>query len=145
MKKNYLGIILASFACLALLNACKKDKDKEPAKTIVGKWMQISGTYSPAYNGETDFFSASSSCDKDDIYEFKSDNTYEASEGATKCDVNDPQIFDSGNYSVNSTFTSLNIAGQTLNMELTATNLKLTDTFTDNGVTYTVTSNYQRQ
>ncbi len=143
--KKYLFILLTAFACSALLNSCKKDKDNEPAKTIVGKWIQVAGTYSPAYFGETDYFSSYSSCDKDDILEFKSDNSYEFTEGATKCDQNDPQVIITGNYSVNSTFTTLNIFGQTVNIELTANTLKVTAPFTDNGVNYNDISTYQRQ
>ncbi|HEV8285275.1 MAG TPA: DUF5004 domain-containing protein [Chitinophagaceae bacterium] len=144
MKKQ-LFILFMFIICLALLSSCKKDKDKEPAKTLVGKWKQIAGTYSPAYYGETDYFSSYPPCDKDDIIEFKSDNTYELNEGATKCDASDPQILITGNYSVNTDFTTLNILGQTVNIELTTNSLKVTTPFTDNGVTYTDVSSYRRQ
>jgi len=136
--------LIVLFAAMGLI-ACKKDKDKEPAKTIVGKWKQASGTYTPAYYGETDYFSFYPSCDKDDILEFKSDNSYEFTEGATKCDPADPQIILSGSYSVNPALTTLDISGQIATIELTTTNLKVTATFTDNGVTYTDISTFQRQ
>jgi hypothetical protein len=38
-------------------------------------------------------------CQKDDITVFKANMTYEENEGATKCDNDDPQVFDEGTWS----------------------------------------------
>lgn len=122
--------------------SCKKNKD---SVTLVGKWKQVSGTYSPAFMGETDYFSAYSACEKDDIIEFKANNTYEFTEGASKCDPADPQIIDAGNYSVNAEQTSLTLFGQTIIIAVTNSTLTVTNTFSDSGVTYTDVSVHQRQ
>lgn len=129
-------------AILLFTASCKKNKD---SVTLVGKWKQVSGTYSPAFMGETDYFSAYSACEKDDIIEFKTNNTFEFTEGASKCDPADPQIIDAGNYSVNAELTSLSIFGQTIKIAVTNTSLTVTNTFDINGITYTDVSAHQRQ
>lgn len=133
--------LLAFAAILVLTIACKKNKD---VVTLVGKWKQVSGSYSPAFMGETDYFSAYSACEKDDIIEFKANNTFEFTEGASKCDPADPQIIDAGNYSVNAELTSLSIFGQTIKIAVTNTTLTVTNTFDINGITYTDVSAHQR-
>ena len=92
MKKQLFFVTVFMF-CISFLSSCKKDKDEATQKTIVGKWKQISGRYSPAYFNETDYFSSYESCEKDDIIEFKSGGSFEYSEGATKCDVPIPRYF----------------------------------------------------
>jgi hypothetical protein len=144
MKKQLFFLMTIIF-CVSFLNACKKPKDDAPAPTIVGKWKQTSGTYSPAYFNETDYFSSYTPCEKDDIIEFKTGGSFEYSEGATKCDASDPQIFLTGTYSVNSDLTSITINGETSAIELTTSSLKVTHTFSDAGVNYSDILTFQKQ
>lgn len=139
MKINSLFLLIA---VLTLSVSCKKNKD---TVTIVGKWKQSSGVYSPAFMGETDYFSTYSSCQKDDIIEFKANNTFEFTEGASKCDPADPQIIDGGSYSVDADLTSIVIFGQSTKIAVTSNTLTVTNTFSDAGVTYSDVSVYQRQ
>jgi hypothetical protein len=37
-------------------------------------------------------------CEKDDITTYKADHTYQITEGASKCNSTDPDIYDSGNW-----------------------------------------------
>jgi hypothetical protein len=145
MKKK-LFLLTALTLCLAVLNSCQGDKDEVTTKTIVGKWKQINGIYSPAYFGETDYFASYLPCEKDDIVEFKANGSFEKTEGSTKCDQGDPQIIDQGSYSVNAGFTTLIIHSQTLTIELTANTLKLhLPSFVVDNITYTDVATYQRQ
>ena len=144
MKKQSFLIIICIF-CLSFLNSCKKDKDVTANKTIIGKWKQIGGSYAPAYFGETDYFSSYLPCEKDDISEFKSDNTFQLTEGNTRCDASDPQIMLTGSYTVNSDFTSITVNGEPSAIELTATTLKVIHPFSEGGVNYTDISTFQRQ
>ena len=131
--------------CISFLYACKKSKDDVSAPTILGKWKQTSGAYSPAYFNETDYFSSYAPCEKDDIIEFKSNGSFEYSEGASKCDPGDPQVFLTGPYNVNSNLASINVNGETSSIELTAATLKVTHPFSDAGVTYSEVMTFQRQ
>ncbi|MCU0443417.1 MAG: lipocalin family protein [Microscillaceae bacterium] len=128
-----------------MLFACKKDNEEPPA-SIVGKWKQTAGVISPALGGITDYFSDNEPCNKDDIYEFKSNNTYESTEGATRCDPNDPNLWDSGAYSLSSDRKTLTWDGDNYNvLELSSSTLRISSSFTSSGVTYTTTDTYQRQ
>jgi hypothetical protein len=82
MKINYLIIILSFFA-LTFSTSCKKEE--EATISVIGKWVAISATLFPAYNGETDFFTDIEPCLKDNVFEFKNDGTYIVSEGETDC------------------------------------------------------------
>jgi hypothetical protein len=143
MKKKLL-FVMAIIICISFLSSCNKP-DKETPKTIVGKWKQISGSYSPAYFNETDYFSSYESCEKDDIIEFKSGGIFEYSEGVTKCDASDPQVFLTGTYTVNSDMTSITINGETSAIELTTSTLKVTHPFSDAGVNYSEIMIFQKQ
>jgi hypothetical protein len=144
MRKKLL-FLTAIIICIGFLSSCNKDKDAETPKTIVGKWKQTSGIYSPAYFSETDYFSSYESCEKDDIIEFKSGDIFDYSEGVTKCDASDPQVFLTGTYSVNSDMTSITINGETSAIELTTSTLKVTHPFSDAGVNYSDVMIFQRQ
>lgn len=127
---------------MLIITSCKKSNENV---TIVGKWKQKSGSYSPALMGISDYFADYSACEKDDIIEFKGNNSFEVTEGASKCDPADPQLKYDGNYSVNSDLTSLNLFGLTLKISITSNSLTLTNTFANNGITYNDVSVYQRQ
>lgn len=140
MKSYYWLILLSAF--LISVTSCKKNKD---TVTIVGKWKQVSGNYSPAFLGMTDYFSGSPSCEKDDLIEFKANNTYEVTEGTSKCDPTDPQVIDDGTYTVNASLTTLTILGQPLTISVSNHTLTVTRAFTDGGNNYTDISVHQRQ
>ena len=144
MKKQLFFVTVFMF-CISFLSSCKKDKDEATPKTIVGKWKQTSGKYSPAYFNETDYFSSYESCEKDDIIEFTSSGSFEYSEGATKSDASDPQVFLTGSYLINSELTSITINGETSATELTANTLKITHPFSEAGVNYSDVMTFQRQ
>lgn len=142
-----------------VFSSCKKDSDSDPdpAPTkkdmLVGNnWVLIGYSISPAIDFDGDgtqennlipYFDA---CNLDDFIDMKSDNTYTNEEGPSKCDPNDPQVYETGVWGFNSDetiviFTPAGGAGAyEYNISsLTSAQWVATDTFVDNGVTYTVT------
>jgi hypothetical protein len=151
-KLNFLLIVSL---CLATFS-CKKDDAPSKKDLISGKnWMLISETVSPAINFNgiliTDLYAQLDDCTKDDISKFNANGTYTFEEGATKCDVNDPQVFDSGTWVFNSDQTILVLTSPsngTINaeiIELTSSKIVTSQQSTIDGINYTVTDTYQKK
>ena len=134
MKKFATNTALLLMTFGLLLNAgCKKDDEDDTdqqTKTQLltsGVW-RISGHTSPdAYDydldgtSSTDIFSQYDACEKDNTLLFKTDGTYEADEGALKCDPDDAQM-DSGTWAFIENETKMLVDGETIDIiELTST------------------------
>ncbi len=91
-KRN--SIVIAICTVVLLITGCKKDLTLIEVMQS-GQWKVTGQTY----NG-TDSFSSIEACEKDNIFTFKSDNSYLVDEGATKCKSTDPQTNDEGTYTV---------------------------------------------
>jgi hypothetical protein len=152
MRKINLLLIVSLF--LAILS-CKKDEEPTKKDLLCGKnWILVAETISPAlnYNGTliTDLYSQLESCSKDDIGIFNTNGTYTFEEGLTKCDVNDPQVWDSGTWVFNSDQTILVLTGDggTLNatiVELSSSKFVTSQEMTIDDVKYTITDTYQKK
>jgi hypothetical protein len=151
-KTNFLLIITITL----LAFSCKKDEKVMKKDLLSGKdWILISETISPALdvNGTliTDLYSQLDACDKDDIGKFNSNGTYTLEEGLTKCDVNDPQVYETGTWTFNSDETIIvtsSSTGEVTNsniQELTANKLILKQEAIFNNINYTITSTYQKK
>jgi hypothetical protein len=151
MKKIYLALIVSLF--FAILS-CKKDDAPTKKELLTGKnWILVAETVTPGIyiNGVliTDSYAQMDDCSKDDLSKFNSDGTYTFEEGATKCDVNDPQVWDSGTWVFNSDQTILVITspdygtGNAKIIELTSSKLIVTLEETDEGIKYTFTDTYE--
>ena len=100
--------MLVGAVAMTSFHSCKKDDDNSGGTvSIVGDWIQIGATEDGISTWETDY----DDCEKDDITTFQSDGKYVIDEGATKCDPNDPQISDSGTYSLSSDQKQLTMDG----------------------------------
>lgn len=74
----------------------------------------------------TDVFSSFLPCEKDNLFLFKTNGTYDNTEGATKCDPMDPQLIDSGSWQLVNNETILNIDGDSFEVvQITPTSLVL--------------------
>lgn len=153
MRKINLLLIVSLF--LATLS-CKKDDPPTKKDLLTGKnWILTAETVSPAidYNGIliTDLYAQMDDCDKDDISKFNANGTYTFEEGATKCDVNGPQIFDAGTWVFNSDQTILVLTSPsdgTINVEiieLTSTKIITKQEMTLDDINYTITDTYQKK
>lgn len=149
-KINLLLIITLTF----LLFNCKKDAKVTKKDLLSGKnWIMTAETISPAMNVNgtliTDLYAQTPSCTKDDIGKFSSNGTYTLEEGLTKCNLTDPQVFETGNWTLSSNETILVMTSSTgavtngTIQELTSNKLILTEVENFNGVNYTLTLTYQ--
>jgi outer membrane lipoprotein-sorting protein len=156
MKKSILffprllGLALFTF----LLVQCKKDEapPKPASELILGTWKLSADTYSPAYdyfgNGTkiTDAYPLYVDCQKDDVTTFKTNSEGEFNEGASKCDVADPQSTPFL-WTLKDNNTTLNISALAdfKIVSIDATTLKLSTTFDENSVTYTETFTFTKK
>lgn len=155
--KKYL--LLLAVAATVGFTSCSKDDDEVSSKSkteylTASGWKFSSITINPGIDfdgdgtAETDLFTGQDDCDADDLYVFKADKTYTNEEGATKCDPTDDQVYETGTWNFNGDETVLTTlasdsgsVANTYNItELNANTLKYTETFTNGGTTYTVTS-----
>lgn len=149
--------LLALFSVSALMIivlSCSKDSEQAPtrAQLLTRNWKQTdllaSQSGLPAVSVFDMFFEA---CDKDNIWQFKSDGTFIVVEGATKCNSTDPDTVTTGTWQLieNDTKIILDDASepaQTLNIvELTSSSLRLTGTETINGAAVTATAVFTAQ
>jgi hypothetical protein len=151
---------LLKFAvCLVIvattLLSCKKDKGETvPTKTktellTTGSWKRTALISTPAYDwyGDgtfaTDVLSVMKPCEKDNFDTYKTNGIGETNEGATKCDLGDPQTWTwSWVFANNETKLIFDGTDEYKLDELTATTLKFQSTFVENGVTYTQVETY---
>lgn len=153
MKRNILLnaalTIVTAFGLMAL-PACKKDDvTPEPTKTQLitkANWkMAKVETKNPAGTW-VDITSSIDACELDNILAFNSNLSYVINEGATKCDISDPHIYETGTWKFanNETQVSFTEAGSTTAdladiVKITTDALVFTKTYNDNGTVY----NYQ--
>ena len=153
MRKINLLLIVSLF--LVTLS-CKKDEEPSKKELLCGKnWILTAETVSPAinFNGVliTDLYAQMDGCTKDDISKFNTNGTYTFEEGATKCDVNDPQVWDSGTWVFNSDQTILVLTSPAIGtvnaeiIELTSSKLLSARNETIDGIKYTITDTYQKK
>ena len=139
MKK--LAMIL--FTAAVALSSCSKDDDDNnnnpsgpvinTANLTVKPWKATGLTI-----GGADFWSIAEECEKDNIYTFKTDNTYIEDEGATKCDSGDPQIIVTSTWSLINNNTRLVYDGDTATIkELSSTKMVLESQVLGNTATAT--------
>ncbi|QNF31924.1 lipocalin family protein [Adhaeribacter swui] len=85
---------------------CDKEEHHAVAQTsdelLVDKnWVLTAYTSQVNNQPVKDEFAFYDDCNADDIYRFFKNNTFEVSEGATKCDSADPQVYSQGTWSIN--------------------------------------------
>ena len=143
-----LAVLLLAMTAVTTFVACKKDKDNPAGKTktellTTGSWKMTAFTTNPAddFDGdgdlETNYFDYIPGCVKDDITTFKTNGTADVDEGATKCDPLDPQT-ESITWSFTNNETKVEIDGAEYTLvELTATTIKVSDTYVFGTTTYT--------
>ena len=90
--------------------------------------------YLPGGTQTSVFTTVLEACQRDNIWNFKSDGTYTVTEGASKCDPSDPDTVTSGTWQLTDSDTKIviddiNEAPQTLTIdELTSSTLKISGT-----------------
>lgn len=148
MKKSLLSVLL-----LVICLSCKEE-NPAPSKAdlLTGKvWKWAAGSISPAYDifgigvlvGD-DYFTRVPECWRDDRWTFSTAKKFTHDEGASRCNIGDPQIYIQGTWAFEPGENSIRItkdgSGEfvwTVN-ELTSTSLVVAETFKENGKTYTI-------
>lgn len=107
------NLALATFmACLILtIPACKKSDRKSKTEYLTqGSWKQVKYEQRAGTTGAwVDLTGTPPSCELDNLLIFLITGTYEANEGATKCNSGDPQIIDAGTWSFLTNETQISI------------------------------------
>ncbi|KUG06164.1 lipocalin family protein [Solirubrum puertoriconensis] len=146
----------------SLLSACKKDKDKDEAKPktktelLTDKsWMMTAQTVNPAMRTNsgrviTDLYAEMDPCDQDDLLQFAKPDSYTLNESNIKCNPNGPQSFPGtwsfGNNESTLTLKLGNQAPNTYNIEEISDNtMRLTETGTSGGASYTITYTFSKR
>jgi hypothetical protein len=157
MKTRKLTSALIAMLCITLvLSSCSKDEEETVAPAPTKKqmlsgnnWVIKAYTVEPAIdidqNGtqENNLLPYLQACNLDDFIDLNEDNSYTAEEGASKCDPNDPQVYETGDWSFNSdeTFIVFSPDGQAsyeFSIEsLSASQWEAKQVQVSNGVTYT--------
>jgi len=118
-----------------LLTSCSKDDEEQQltkTQMLVRKWKQsdlLISQNGASYTSIFNFFFEE--CEKDNIWEFKADGSFVVTEGNTKCDPADPDVFGTGTWAFAENETKLVLTptgepSETLVIgELTASSLKL--------------------
>ncbi|MFT3946026.1 MAG: hypothetical protein QM763_03550 [Agriterribacter sp.] len=139
MKIRHLLLTLAAFIILGTVASCKKEDKKSKTELLTAASWKVKATVAVSGSTSIDLFSTQDECYKDNLYSFKTDNTIVIDEGAKKCDEEDDQSY-SADWSFAENETKLIIDEQNLTLEsLTASELKLSYTSTENDITYTYT------
>lgn len=124
---------------LILATACKK-KNEQKSKTelLTQKEWLISKSEEKINAGAwADDFPTWDACEKDNKIVFRTNNTMEENEGATKCVTTDPQIVYTSTWAFTDSETKITTSGQSGTIDLlNEDNLVVTSQVTSNGITY---------
>ena len=145
--KTTISLLALSF--FIVVSSCSKDDDDQgasKAQLIARNWRQTDLLAAQAGLPPVSIFDTFfEPCNKDDIWQFKSDGTYTVVEGASKCSSTDPDTVTTGTWQLTDNDNKIIIddasePAQTLNIvELTNTSFKLSGTETINGTVVTAT------
>jgi len=105
MKKQKTLILFATIFIAINFMSCTKDETPAPPSsktTLVSGTLWKFGSFKIDFGtGEQDMLSLMPACQKDDLHSFATTGKYWQLEGATKCDVLDPDSTDNGSWSLN--------------------------------------------
>lgn len=143
MKK----LLFASAMALVLVS-CKKDKNEDTSTPITTQ--SISGTYTlgsitmkMGTSPETDATSSMDACQRDDRMTLNVDGSAIYTDAGTKCS---PAGDDTGTWALTSNNTKLSLDGYEMTIQSFVNGaLKLSETETISGTTYTYTITYNKQ
>ncbi|MCX6204935.1 MAG: DUF5004 domain-containing protein [Bacteroidetes bacterium] len=152
MKHNFKTTIgTITIVALLIISACSKGGDSANTPTaskttlLTSSDWGIVGVQQKVVSASvwTDNYASMKACEKDNRVIFKANGSYETNEGATKCSASDPQILESGTWSLTQNETMLVIqatnSSQIMNATietLTTSSLIFSYTQVISGVTY---------
>lgn len=134
-------LLLSCLFILLTLAGCKKDNENKSKTELLTQspWI-ISSTEEKNATGSwivNSSWTSAPACEKDDITIFRTDNTYETNEGATKCSPSDPQVYETGKWSFEENETKLKVDTDVVSIEeLDENTLKIIGSYTFGSSTY---------
>ncbi len=146
--KTFLLVMLLTLVCIA----CKEEATPlSKTELLTSKsWKWIAGSVTPDFdvfsNGNPlsgEYWNKAPACWQDDIRVFTMAGKFTHEEGATKCNVADPQIYAQGTWEFDGSEKIIKIKDSALGeqlweiQELTATSLKVVEVYQERGKTYT--------
>lgn len=150
MKRFTLSVLtLATAASSFVFTSCKKDDEDPKPKTrtelLTAKSWRVTAATASVGATTQDLYASTPACSKDDFTKFNANKTTTFDEGATRCDPSDPQT-SAGAWDLTSGDTKLLIQETTSStsgelyeiVELSESTLKIKQSDTANGVTYTI-------
>jgi hypothetical protein len=153
--KFFTSLALTGLFLTLLSSNCKKEDDPPTgpatAELISRTWKLTAETLQIGTNTPADTYAPLPACEKDDLLVIRSNTTYEKNEGAAKCAPGDPQIKETGSWSLLQSDTKIKFTvsptvSRTADIiEVTATTLKLRITQTLPGGNSTLLSTYTAQ
>lgn len=152
MKKYFKRTFqIATLTGLVILGACGDDPApiREEELTSDGGEWKLTALSVKALGQTGDAYADLEDCEKDNIFYFADDGTYQYQVGATKCDVSEPNILESGTWVIEGKNLIITITGEDPEaveiLLLNSTTLKCRITVDFFGVSTTVTSTYTKQ
>lgn len=137
--KKYVYTLLVVLSAGLFIISCKKDGPHKSSIDLLTQrsWKIVADEERIGNTGNwTDNFSSYSACEKDDETVFRLNSTYEINEGLTKCNANDPQVYQTGTWTFNSTDATINLDGVPATIDqLDDNTLILSSSSNINGVT----------
>jgi hypothetical protein len=118
--------------------SCKKKNDQKSKMTLLTQkpWVYAKDESKINTGVWEDDFPTWLSCEKDDQIIFRTNNTYEFNEGATKCDPSDDQIIDSGAWAFTNNETKITLNGEVTIDQLDENTLIISESDVYSGTTY---------
>ena len=138
MQKITLKTLLLFTVVSTLFFACKKKNDQKSKTELLTQKEWFVSKYELKTNNSpwVDEFPTWDACNKDDKYIFKTNNTLEVNEGATKCSPTDPQIIETIAWAFTDNETRITTNGSALIELLDENTFIISTTETFNGITY---------
>lgn len=144
-------LTLAVIGLSLSLVSCKKDDDPTKKEMLTGKNWKLTGwTIDPALPViGSNFYNQLNACFKDDLTKFSTDGKITFDEGATKCQVSDPQTT-TGTWALSTDEKTVSITsdGETTSYTIVSlSSSKFVGTFVavEDGVNYTNTLTWEKQ
>lgn len=143
------AVCLSAAVLLSGLGSCKKSAaEKSKAELLTqSAWKIVKGEEKTGAGAWTDYTGSLSPCEKDNNIVFRNTGTFEINEGATKCNSTDPQISETGAWSLDGTilkitYTGSSSADNSTVEQLDENTLLISSSFSAGGTTYYDRSTY---
>ena len=102
MLKTTVKLLPFLFLILITVNSCKKKNDQKSKTQLITEkdWKALKIEEKENNDPWFDYLAGADVCYTDDRYVFRVNNTYEINEGPTKCNASDPQVYETGTWSL---------------------------------------------